>query len=343
MSICFLCEKTLVNNAGYSKHLKTHLKNYNNMVEKKLILDEMMRLKTQRVTKNFNCYCCNKTFRSKYSLDRHNTESCKKPENEFRRLRLKLIDLLPQITQHQKREISDLCNLSFNQFVADGDNSIPSGPHDINFNSNNNSHNNINSNNHQNNIQVKVNVVNLGEEKVAMLEDDSQFLNEVVGILEANPHNALYQGKPRIIYNSDSMNNAIVKTFEKVHCNADYPENHNLYASNKNVYSAYQVFEDGEWKITNDLEPIKRIVINTKNNLANTLNLAKADNEHDEILILDRGIDQLNLNYPSEAAVQPKICRKILLAAYNYKEILKESNQNSKTKLTLIRKKNIII
>ena len=190
---------------------------------------------------------------------------------------------------------------------------------------------------------MNINVVNIGEEKNTAI-DDADFIANIINLLESDTKEALFMGKPWIKYKEDKMNEAIAQAFEKIHCNPKHPENHNIYASQKNVYAPFNVHQNGEWQPTSDFTPIKEVAFNTKNKLTETIGLYSDcyEEKDEDKKVLDRGMFELNRNYESVDDIRPKLCHKILNTAYKNKEVIKPNFQKTKKrqKLNLNIKRN---
>ena len=181
-------------------------------------------------------------------------------------------------------------------------------------------------------LNVNINVVNVGQEDINMLSHE-KFVNDIVDLLEENVSQRTIGSKKFIDYDGDSLRQAILKTFKEIHCNQKYPENHNIYASNKNPYNGFAVHVDGEWQVTRDINVIRKIVMNTKESLVHCLDETKQMNPDERSQkTLESEINGLNLNYETEKGIKKSLCHDILMTAYSNKEIIKPTYKKSSQK-----------
>lgn len=330
---CKFCNKQHRTKTTYLRHLNTHLRKYNDEDEKNIIIREIQRIKDSDA-KVFKCNQCDKAYNSIYNLERHQQtghlsfyeKTKSKLEEDMTKLSQEERNNLIKLLQEHSKEGQD--NKNEASFSLTGD-----------HNTVDNSKNSHNTNN--NNINIKINIMNVGDEKTDMLENP-EFLNRVVDVLEENVVRRMIGTQESSIYNPTQMRKAIVDTFKEVNCNEEYPENHNLYASNKSPYEGFEICEDGKWSYSRDLDHIKKIVMSTKSNLVNVLDMSKEDNDPDEQRILTGEINALDKNYSNKHAIDTKVCRDILTAAYENKDIIKKTyNKTNRPKMVLTRKKSV--
>lgn len=233
---CKLCYKEYKSLSGYNYHLSNyHLTNYQNEDERDLILDE----RSNVVKQKFVCEYCNSVFSRPYNLTRHLKNSCKKNKKR------KTLDLIKKMSDEDKQLILQ----SLTQTSG------------ITTTTNFSNYNNINENSHNTNmVNISLNMVNVGNENLEMLEDDLDFAQELYDLLVDCLDKKEIGSKIIHTLGTEGLNKALLKIHKKVHCNENYPENHNIYVSNKKTQSPFRMFKDNRWMLSrfdNLNEPVR--------------------------------------------------------------------------------------
>ena len=208
----------------------------------------------------------------------------------------------------QRKEINEILGISTPKINVSGNNNRSiSGNHNINGD-----------NNKVQNVNI---IMNIGQENIEML-GNVNFLEKIVDLIDQNKTTKKVGSQNFVYHNKKNMEQALLKTFEEIHCNEGYPENHNLYTGNKNPYSGFTIFKDGKWRSSSDMKQIKQVIINTKEKLVEILLETKEVNDDDVKEILEKQINSLNLNFEDSEELKNTLCHQILKSVYDNKEMI---------------------
>ena len=204
--------------------------------------------------KNFNdkyhCCYCNKSYSSKYTLERHINDSCnvKKANDAEKENIFKLLlekdkenkDKISQLEEQNKllmdkidkliniKEISKSTKSLKSSKITNNNQQITNTNNNQKITSNTlNNNQNITNNTQNNNIVM----VNFGKEDLSII-DEKQFIDRVIK-------------KPAI--SGVKIPDEVLKI---IHFNPQYPQLSNIYISDINR-EKFMVYEDGEWKLSN--------------------------------------------------------------------------------------------
>jgi uncharacterized C2H2 Zn-finger protein len=198
--------------------------------------------------KNFNneypCSYCNKTYSSKYTLERHINESCKvkkandiEKENIFKLLLEKDKENKDKISQLEEQnkllmdKIDKLINIKETKSKKSTKSSKITNNNQQITNTSNILNNNQNITNNTQNNNNNIVMVNFGKEDLSII-DERQFIDKVIK-------------KPNI--SGVKIPDEVLKI---IHFNPQYPQLSNIYISDINREKC-MVYEDGEWKLSN--------------------------------------------------------------------------------------------
>lgn len=306
--ICNVCNSELKTKYTYLRHLKNHLTNYSTEEERLAILEEIECIHYMDPIKNYECEYCHKKYTRQYTLDRHIETSCEnnKPFNQ-------IMNLIAKYKHTFSRS-------EINQLINELDSSPKTESTKIEGSFNNNTTNTNSNNVNANNINLQINIQETGRENTEMIDSD-EYLNKIMLIL--NNKENLQQSDDK------KMRKALLKTFEEVNCNKDYPENHNIYKPNKSPYSPYEVFKNGRWITSKDHDLVKEIIKNTNDYVVGILN-RKEDTEEVQ--------NDFDNNYRNPENIKPDVCQDVLMRAYDYRDIIKDTYKKTKKPLNLSRK-----
>ena len=207
----------------------------------------------KNINEEYHCSYCNKTYSSKYTLERHINESCKvkkandtEKENIFKLLLEKDKENKDKISQLEEQnkllmdKIDKLINIketskSTKSSKSSKSSKITNNNQQITNTNNNqkitsntlNNNQNITNNTQNNNIVM----VNFGKEDLSII-DEKQFIDKVIK-------------KPNV--SGVKIPDEVLKI---IHFNPQYPQLSNIYISDINREKC-MVYEDGEWKLSN--------------------------------------------------------------------------------------------
>ena len=203
----------------------------------------------KNINEEYSCSYCNKTYSSKYTLERHINESCRvkkandtEKENIFKLLLEKDKENKDKISQLEEQnkllmdKIDKLINIketkskkSIKSAKSTKSSKITNNNQQITNTSNILNNNQKITNNTQNNNNIVM--VNFGKEDLSII-DEKQFIDKVIK-------------KPNI--SGVKIPDEVLKI---IHFNPQYPQLSNIYISDINREKC-MVYEDGEWKLSN--------------------------------------------------------------------------------------------
>lgn len=329
---CKFCRRTYKTKFNYITHLKTnHLED--GIIEKHLIFNEISYVHSNNVGKVL-CDHCQKPYSSEYALLRHKKNSCKvinksiepviEPKNisDYKLILSVLEDIN---TCEITRDIDEKYLLKIQTHVEkllrmgkDEQSKIVKANDISNLIQGDHAMINHNTNNTQN-INIVLKISDLGKEKEHILED-IYFANDFFNFLSENlvEDKRRYGGGWRI--DQSILHKALVRIFKYVHCNSDFPENHNIYVSNKKYWIPFKVYKEGEWVLGSDVD-LKDAVISNQDRFIRLI----------DILIENNPEEAKTLNNIKEAFGYEKdvkhdlIARDFFRESYNHKKIIEES------------------
>jgi len=266
---CKKCNKTLYDKHVFKKHLETvHNMNNESEIDKKIN-------ETDEIGKRFKCTKCSKEYSRNFYLKKHKciTEKIKT-----------FIDNT-QLDETYKEILIDTLENSI--ITNNGNNNISNSNSDHNITTNNNN-NNITTNNNitiNNPINsptnnMKINIMNIGEENTEPLYED-EFVIRMIKIFDNKN------------YSQKNIDTFIIEIFKALHCNKNYPENYNVYALNKNPYKPFLLFINGKWEKTDDFKEMVKVLKNGFDDMMDTYENGEKANEECEISEVIR--EQINI------------------------------------------------
>jgi hypothetical protein len=227
----------------------------------------------------FKCIKCGKPLSSKQRLRDHKLKCKKNTHND--NANEQDIEDKQIITINDNKQIQSVDSNNINLTMGnDNNNNI------ANNNCNINSGNIITVNNVNNdtNIQNKITIVNLGEEKIFdILYNDMDYVVDLVSKFDKE----IETGKKSM---DEIVVDATLDMYEKIHCNKEHSENHNIYIANKNPYKPIIVYTNDSWSRTDNndviIRELKRIKIEFSQVLKHICNNDIDDNyEKDKIRV----------------------------------------------------------
>jgi len=252
---CIICFRYLQHLQSYKRHLQEQHEKFENELDD--IID-----RTSIEKKKFKCIKCGQVVSSKYYLE--NNHKCeKKKRKEESKDNLKIV---PDIKISINNDVNDtITNNDINNNTTN--NNISNNTTNNNITNNNISNTTTNSNilnigsnsgiinngdinnmlhlnNSNNNIENTIKIINFNEDNIFdKLMSDKKFIISLINKLE--------QGKiPRSDdkYYPDSILEIIYDLIDKLNCNKDYPDNHNIFISNKKLYAAFNIYINDSWE-----------------------------------------------------------------------------------------------
>ena len=302
----------------------------------------------KNINDEYHCSYCNKTYSSKYTLERHINESCKvkkandaEKENIFKLLLEKDKENKDKISQLEEQnkllmdKIDKLINIketpkstkSLKSSKITNNNQQITNTNNTNNTNNNqkitsntlNNNQNITNNTQNNNIVM----VNFGKEDLSII-DEKQFIDRVIK-------------KPAI--SGVKIPDEVLKI---IHFNPQYPQLSNIYISDINR-EKFMVYEDGEWKLSN-VDNIPQIMDKVCIFSTEQINLLKTkypNNKplHDRLDVIEKYNNMIDGDYVDELRdegrqVEIARCEEFQAHAYN---TLKKTlyNEGKKLKKTM--------
>lgn len=291
--VCNFCERTYKTKFNYIHHLKRlHLEDDQNNNQD--IYKEINYVHNSDIGKVI-CDKCNKSYANQYALNRHQSDSCtmKKSINKDRYNQEIIITKISQMIHLNELDLK--CMMDLRTMLDDKINLLIGGNYENNkesecqiFKANDINNSNINShiikgdhgviNNLHNtqNINITLKLSNFGKEKDHYL-GDIDFASDFFNFLSDNliEDKRRYGGGWRI--DQLILHKALVKIFKYIHCNADFPENQNIYVTNKKYWLPFKVFKSGEWVLGNT-DDLKDAVISNQDRFIRLIDILIENN-----------------------------------------------------------------
>ena len=192
---CERCNYYAKQKSNYDRHLKTKKHILSTFCQQKVPKSQHFVNICQHFVNNFQCKYCSKSFTTRQSMYRHIKYSCKKNKDEDLQ---ELVKLMNEKLHEQNSKIESMENQ-----IEKRDKQIIKLSQKLQINHIQNIQNNTNNNN----IHLHLNSYNNTD--LTVLNDDDFY-------------ECLKKYK-----------NCVVKAIEKIHLNPKYPQNMNLYISNK--------------------------------------------------------------------------------------------------------------
>lgn len=316
MYICNFCNLQLKTKYTYQRHLKNvHLNNYEDEDKRQEIFAKLNALSSERNARSV-CKFCEKTFANEYVLKRHQDDTCKKKPIDEDKAYKSVINLLetelPKISDKDKldklQELLDKYKSSNTTTTRIGDNNT------INSNINNGQI----YNNNNNNININLRLVNFGEEETKMLSEN-EFANEIFELLESNlvPSDGYFQGWK---LSGNVIDDVMLRIHKRLHCNKDYPQNHNMYVTNQRFYVPFKVYKDNNW-VLSDETTLETCVEKNSNHLLNLLDeLIECNPDAQDTLINIK--DAFSKSCDSQ---DRRLQKKIFQQTYDHRDVIKDT------------------
>ena len=274
---CQFCSSTFKHKSSLKRHLTQHLANASTEKEKDMIYQYIYTFDQIKGEKRFFCQVCDKSFTTEYSLDRHMQTSCNYKK------------LLNMIDKYGDTLSDDQINNIYSKLKKQQGSTHIENVNCTTANINNISNSNNNSNNTQINLNLSI-VMNGGDENLEMLQNP-MVIEEIKKIMEDKIFlRQIGHNKFQKRFNSESIEKALIKTFETINCNKEHPENHNLFVPDKSPYRPYYIYKDNQWKSSKDQQQLKDFIIHIKENLMKGLCRYNLDE-------FDEHINQLDGNF----------------------------------------------
>lgn len=242
---CKFCDSQIEERENQISHINQHiksLKDYEINKKSKMVSE-------RKKISGMHCPTCNKLLANKYCLERHMENTCGK--NSFE-VAIKILN------NYQDKPLDstqlDKLNTVYQKLIGSKQhqqNNLKVNSDNVIQNSQNCTINNIN-----NHYVFNLNMVNLGEEDISTLDDESVI--EIVDLLgELVP---LFIGGESSVLNENNIGKSLLKVHEKVHCNDEHPENQNIYVTNKKTFLPFYVYYENRWTLVNNLKKMEDVI-----------------------------------------------------------------------------------
>lgn len=306
--LCKICHKKYNTKSLLKRHLSAHLNKCQNQNQSLVVQREIEVINNAPIIKNVACELCGGKYVDKYSLQNHQRKTCIFPniKNLIKRG-------IKKLSIDQRNELINL--LTDEKTISIQTNYIDNSGQTINNSNIINNGNIINNDNRTINIQV----VNVGEENLQMIKS-KDFLDQVLTHIEDNTD---YYNEIK----EEALKDILVETYRKVNCNPDYPENHNLYKGNKSPYTPFHIKVDNKWIQSTDLNYIRKIIKDKKEQVKRGLGSLGDIENHEKIIDAYVGLDKYLV---FQEDIPKKICHEILQLANEHKGTIKKTYELDK-------------
>lgn len=324
-----MCKKHLYDKQMYKKHIiKIHK-------DLKLSDEEIEQKIKETPEEKIKCNHCNKEYYRLNYFKKHKCsakEQVKKEITENNVLDEKTREFIFKIIEHSLKPTNN-GNGNINNNIKDGDHNTINN---TNTNTNNSNNTNLTIGTMNN---MKINILNVDETNLEPVRN-REFIENISVFLEENVTKG-YNGK---IYHQDNINKLMTDTFKKLHCNKKYPENYNVYASNKDPYKSYDVYKNNEWQRMTDTKEMQDILKYDLNGLIDYYNELINENNYDKDDInifkeIVKNLKTLSYQFNENTKIGRKISHESLQLANEHKfEIGKQYKLSMNPNMTIVPK-----
>lgn len=353
--VCGLCSKGFVNKYTLERHVETackkndipqilktikSLKNINpdlNDINKIIeAVDELKMIKNNlnNVVESEEIKMKNKKESESDNVsEKSNDESNDESKNESKNEKNVLNNTFNNISNGVLNNVNDKeMSQTYNKMDNNTDTNMSNGSKYFIQGSNNVNNNNTNTINNNNNVTFNINV--FGTENTTMLNNDTT-IREILKLLgKIEP---MYPGsRTNFKFDRDNIIKTLLKIYEKIHCDEEHPENHNIYIPNRKTYKPFHVYMEDQWKKIGDIETLKKTIIQSRDTLINLIdNLIECDATEANITdlymyqkTLREDISSLLMNENQDDV--KKLCKEIFMKTYEHRDLLIKSYKNKK-------------
>lgn len=320
---CTFCDRKLKTKQTYLTHLKgLHLENSPN--NKADIIEEIGWIKQSTDIAKLTCEFCQKTYSNEYVLAKHQRGSCKAnlamlDKREFMaKFKRFLLDNQDnhQILNEMKKEINQMLPVIEETMQARSVSHSTISHSNIVQGDQINNQNNIN-----NQININMKMSDFGQESECYLNDE-KFINEIFDVLAKNLvlDNRRYGGGWRI--NHSIISEALIKMYRFVHCNSAFPENHNIYVTNKKYYLPFQIYKDSRW-VLGKSDDFENAVSKQQDRLVRLLKIL-IENNPEEKETLENILEAYGYEKNTK---REKLAKDFFNESYNHKSLISQTHK----------------